>query len=106
MPGDGINDSPALSAASVGIAVSDGDAIAREIADATIAAEDLYELVKLRELAMALMRRIDADYRFVIGFNGTLIALGAAGALAPAPPPPCSTTCPPWVSACGAWPIC
>ena len=84
MPGDGISDSPALSAASVGIAVSDGAAIAREIADVTIAAEDLYELVKLRELAMALMRRIDANYRFVIGFNGTLIALGVAGVLPPA----------------------
>ena len=75
---------PALSAASVGIAVSDGAAIAREIADVTIAAEDLYELVKLRELAMALMRRIDANYRFVIGFNGALIALGVAGVLPPA----------------------
>ena len=84
MVGDGINDSPALSEADAGIAVSDGAAIAREIADITIAADSLWELVRLRQLSMALMRRIHANYRFVIGFNGGLIALGAAGVLPPA----------------------
>ena len=70
MVGDGINDSPALSEADAGIAISDGAAIAREIADITIAADSLWELVRLRQLAMALMNRIQANYRFVIGFNG------------------------------------
>ena len=86
MVGDGINDSPALSEADAGIAISDGAAIAREIADITIAADSLWELVRLRQLAMALMRRIRNNYRFVIGFNGALIGLGAAGVL----PPPTS----------------
>ena len=84
MVGDGINDSPALSEADAGIAISDGAAIAREIADITIAADSLWELVRLRQLAMALMNRIQSNYRFVIGFNGGLIALGALGVLAPA----------------------
>lgn len=84
MVGDGINDSPALSEADAGIAISDGAAIAREIADITIAADSLWELVRLRHLAMALMTRIHANYRFVIGFNGVLIALGIAGVLPPA----------------------
>ncbi len=84
MVGDGINDSPALSEADCGIAISDGAAIAREIADVTIAADSLWELVKLRQIAMALTRRIQSNYRFVIGFNGALLALGVAGILSPA----------------------
>ena len=84
MVGDGINDSPALSEADAGIAISDGAAIAREIADITIAADSLWELVRLRQLAMALMQRIENNYRFVIGFNGALIGLGMAGILPPA----------------------
>ena len=83
MVGDGINDSPALSEADAGIAISDGAAIAREIADITIAADSLWELVRLRQLAMALMHRIRNNYRFVIGFNGALIGLGVAGILPP-----------------------
>ena len=84
MVGDGINDSPALSEADAGIAISDGAAIAREIADITIAADSLWELVRLRQLAMALLHRIQNNYRFVIGFNGALIGLGVAGILPPA----------------------
>ena len=74
----------ALSEADAGIAISNGAAIAREIADITIAADSLWELVRLRQLAMALMHRIQNNYRFVIGFNGALIGLGAAGVLPPA----------------------
>ena len=83
MTGDGINDSLALSAADVGIAISDGAEIANEIADVTIAADNLYEIVALKRLGNALMKRIHKNYRTIVGFNGGLIALGVAGILQP-----------------------
>ena len=83
MVGDGVNDSPALSEADAGIAISTGAAIAREIADITIASEDLFTLVTLRRLGEGLMRRIHRNYRFIVGFNFSLIVLGVAGILPP-----------------------
>ena len=83
MVGDGVNDSPALSESDAGIAISEGAAIAREIADITISEDDLYQLVVLRKISRGLTKRIDRNYRSIISFNMMLILLGVAGVIAP-----------------------
>jgi len=84
MIGDGVNDSPALSEADAGIAISTGSAIAKEIADITISAQDLYCLVTLRKISEGMMKRIGRNYRRIIGFNAALMLLGASGIMTPA----------------------